>query len=240
MVSRPRPLVVRVTTLIFGRSASMVAHAGGYRQMHVTHRWHRTVRSPGCRRVELRLRRSRPRALPPSPAAAPARRVRGGDRPRHPPPAPAARDRHPAPLLRPRRGRALGALRAHRPHDPLPVQGRRALLDAARRGPRGRERGLELPRADRGRAATSRTWSRSTGSRSTTGTRRTRRSSSTRATPSTASTCCPPRGTCGSRSTAPSWPTPRAPRSCTRPACPRAGTSRARTCTWTRSSPSSA
>ena len=23
--------------------------------MHVTHRWHRTVRSPGCRRVELRL-----------------------------------------------------------------------------------------------------------------------------------------------------------------------------------------
>src|SRR4051795_5714878 len=63
-----------------------------------------------------------------------------------------------------------------------------------------------------------------------------RRRSGTRRIPSSASTPGPPRGTCACRSAAGSWPRPGAPRRCSRPASPRAGTSPVRTCSrsWSR------
>ena len=101
----------------------------------------------------------------------------------------------PAGLLLPARGRARGPPRAVRHAHDLPAQGRGELLLGPRRRPGRRGRRLALPRADRGRAPTSRATSPSTGTRWTPGGRRTTRSSSTRATRTTASTCCAARAT---------------------------------------------
>src|SRR5918997_3379093 len=116
-------------------------------RVHTEHEPHprpRPARHPARRRLQFRLRR---RARPPHLLrAVPAPRPRAGRRPGRPrlrAGPPPARVEPPPAALRPARG--LARPEAQRPHDPLPVQGRRLLLPPGRH----QERGLDLPGADR-------------------------------------------------------------------------------------------
>ena len=111
----------------------------------------------------------------------------------------------------------------------LPAQGRGELLLGPRRATASPRTRSGTTRSRSRTAPTSRGTSPSTGTRWTRGGRRTTRSSSTRATRTTASTCCAARATSASSSTGRSSPRPTARCCSSRPACRRAGTSRAPT-----------